>query len=92
MLIYFRTAAACIFFFIFVLCIPTFLAHEIHEQSDNNSLYWKNKLSRTDRPETAKKYIIGFSGMVLQNNCALLKINLWLTGIVLKVSGAFILK
>ncbi|VDN59084.1 unnamed protein product [Dracunculus medinensis] len=80
-----RSTAACIFFFIFVLCIPTFLAHEIHEQSDNNSLDWKNKLSRTDRPETAKKYIIGFSGMVLQNNCALLKINLWLTGIVLKV-------
>ncbi|PIO62572.1 hypothetical protein TELCIR_15864, partial [Teladorsagia circumcincta] len=57
---------------VFVLCIPTLLAHEIIAR-------------RASSPRgLVTQYSIGFSEMVLENGCFLMKGNLWLTGIFLK--------
>ncbi|VDD97736.1 unnamed protein product [Enterobius vermicularis] len=59
-----------------ILCMPTLFAHQIYPQN-NATVSCDQKLSET-------RYSVGFSSLVLKNNCALLKINLWLTGIILK--------
>ncbi|WKX95082.1 hypothetical protein Q1695_011940 [Nippostrongylus brasiliensis] len=58
---------------VFVLCVPTLLAHEITARR-----------AVSTQGEVSKRYSIGFSDMVLENSCLLLKGNLWLTGIFLK--------
>uniref|UniRef100_A0A915CW08 G-protein coupled receptors family 1 profile domain-containing protein n=1 Tax=Ditylenchus dipsaci TaxID=166011 RepID=A0A915CW08_9BILA len=63
---------------VFICCIPTFLAHEIYERLDNNNTI-------------EKLYSIGFSSVFLNDGCALLKFNLWLTGSVLKAAPCFLL-
>lgn len=58
------------------------MAHEIYERNneeDNNSTIPAIKLTNN------KKYSVGFSKVFLDNGCALLKFNLWLTGLLLKV-------
>uniref|UniRef100_A0A915PHV4 G-protein coupled receptors family 1 profile domain-containing protein n=1 Tax=Setaria digitata TaxID=48799 RepID=A0A915PHV4_9BILA len=81
---------------IFILCIPTLLAHDILPQVKNsNSIKLKTTLS-TDSAESnvsyaSTKYIIGFSEMFVSNGCLLLKLNLWLTGIMMKVAPCLLL-
>uniref|UniRef100_A0A1I7YLW7 G_PROTEIN_RECEP_F1_2 domain-containing protein n=1 Tax=Steinernema glaseri TaxID=37863 RepID=A0A1I7YLW7_9BILA len=67
---------------IFLLCIPTYLLHQAIEVA----VYDENGEQR----ETSK-YAIRFSQAFLDNHCALLKMNLWLTGIVLKAVPCFLL-
>lgn len=57
------------------MCVPTLLAHQIDETTRGvtmNGMYYK--------------YSVGFSTLMMQNGCSLMKGNLWLTGIFLKVS------
>uniref|UniRef100_A0AC35GU56 G-protein coupled receptors family 1 profile domain-containing protein n=1 Tax=Panagrolaimus sp. PS1159 TaxID=55785 RepID=A0AC35GU56_9BILA len=70
---------------IFILCIPTFLAHQIYERSDTliKQLHTNQSIEL--------KYSIGFSTNFEANNCQLFKWNLWLTGIVLKAIPCFLL-
>ncbi|VDM36654.1 unnamed protein product [Toxocara canis] len=85
---------------VFVLCIPTLLAHEIYPQK-RSLQYYTTVSDEQHKPTVAYnkeyydntdiKYSIGFSAMFLQNNCALLKMNLWLTGIMLKAVPCFLL-
>ncbi|KAE9415706.1 hypothetical protein Angca_000283, partial [Angiostrongylus cantonensis] len=58
---------------VFVLCVPTLLAHEIIHRN-----------SVSARGTISVRYSIGFSEMMLENGCLLMKGNLWLTGIFLK--------
>ena len=70
-----RTSAIFIALFVFVMCVPTLLAHQIDETNREltvNGMYYK--------------YSVGFSTLMMQNGCLLMKANLWLTGICLKVS------
>lgn len=88
---YFRAISLLIAGAVFALCIPTLLAHDIQPQIPHESRatttdgFHLNILDDTDSPEPVK-YSIGFSKMVTKNNCLLLKLNLWLIGIMLKVS------
>uniref|UniRef100_A0A912M5Z2 G-protein coupled receptors family 1 profile domain-containing protein n=1 Tax=Haemonchus contortus TaxID=6289 RepID=A0A912M5Z2_HAECO len=58
---------------VFVLCIPTLLSHDILARPPDSASGRQTAL-----------YSIGFSEMVLENGCFLMKGNLWLTGIFLK--------
>ncbi|VDM58853.1 unnamed protein product [Angiostrongylus costaricensis] len=58
---------------VFVLCVPTLLAHEIIHRN-----------SVSTQGTILTRYSIGFSEMMLENGCLLMKGNLWLTGIFLK--------
>ncbi|VBB28027.1 unnamed protein product [Acanthocheilonema viteae] len=81
---------------IFALCIPTLLAHDIRPQ-ENNSNFIKSKtvhstdLSISDSSSVSNKYNIGLSKMFIKNDCFLLKLNLWLTGIIMKVIPCILL-
>ncbi|EYC01440.1 hypothetical protein Y032_0107g3802 [Ancylostoma ceylanicum] len=66
-------AAGGIALSVFVLCVPTLLAHEI---------FSRRAISR--HGEITTRYSIKFSEMMLENGCLLMKGNLWLTGIFLK--------
>uniref|UniRef100_A0A914ZQU1 G-protein coupled receptors family 1 profile domain-containing protein n=1 Tax=Parascaris univalens TaxID=6257 RepID=A0A914ZQU1_PARUN len=85
---------------VFILCVPTLLAHEIYSQK--RALQYYTSVADNEHPSSGEynqeyydgadvKYSIGFSAMVLQNNCILLKMNLWLTGIMLKAVPCFLL-
>lgn len=85
---------------VFILCVPTLLAHEIYAQK--RTLQYYTTVTENEHTSSSEynqeyydsvdaKYSIGFSAMVLQNNCMLLKMNLWLTGIMLKVSSTYIM-
>uniref|UniRef100_A0A0N5ATC5 G_PROTEIN_RECEP_F1_2 domain-containing protein n=1 Tax=Syphacia muris TaxID=451379 RepID=A0A0N5ATC5_9BILA len=91
-----RLAVATIAILTLIVCLPTFFAHQIYPQTiyrcyvgqeyteyiefdGNNTVAIK-----CDYRSAETRYSIGFSSLVLKNNCALLKINLWLTGIILK--------
>lgn len=74
-LLFSRTSAIFIALFVFIMCVPTLLAHQIDETTRGvtmNGMYYK--------------YSVGFSTLMMQNGCSLMKGNLWLTGIFLKVS------
>ncbi|CAJ0960359.1 unnamed protein product, partial [Mesorhabditis belari] len=78
-----RTQRACfgsilIAFWVVVLCIPTFLAHQIKSYEPMDE-------------EQEILYNVGFSDMMLTNGCFLMKANLWLTGIFLKAIPCFLL-
>lgn len=73
-----------IFISIFILCLPTFFAHQIFERADFTTAH------KNDKP-LEKKYSIGFSEEFEANNCKLFKMNLWLTGIFLKAVPCFLL-
>ncbi|KAE9554552.1 hypothetical protein FO519_002256 [Halicephalobus sp. NKZ332] len=69
---------------IFILCLPTFFAHQVFERNDI-MVYSKRN------PNYEKKYSISFSEEFEANNCRLFKINLWITGIFLKAVPCFLL-
>ena len=83
-----------------ILCMPTLFAHQIYPQNVyqcfKNGKYQgiydltENATVSCDQKLSETRYSVGFSSLVLKNNCALLKINLWLTGIILKVSNLFL--
>lgn len=56
------------------------MAHEIYERI-NEELTNSTSISLIKN----QKYNVGFSKVFLNNGCALLKFNLWLTGLLLKV-------
>uniref|UniRef100_A0A0R3RYY4 G_PROTEIN_RECEP_F1_2 domain-containing protein n=1 Tax=Elaeophora elaphi TaxID=1147741 RepID=A0A0R3RYY4_9BILA len=81
---------------IFALCIPTLLAHEIRSQEDSLEATESEIIHSTDLPisdsgSVSKKYSIGLSEMFISNDCFLLKLNLWLTGIIMKVIPCILL-
>uniref|UniRef100_A0AC34R955 G-protein coupled receptors family 1 profile domain-containing protein n=1 Tax=Panagrolaimus sp. JU765 TaxID=591449 RepID=A0AC34R955_9BILA len=71
---------------IFLLCIPTFFAHQIFERKDTTMMMIKK-----NKKFIEKKYSIGFSEEFEADNCKLFKMNLWLTGIMLKAVPCFLL-
>ncbi|CAI2335744.1 unnamed protein product [Caenorhabditis sp. 36 PRJEB53466] len=74
------TCAIFIALFVFVMCVPTLLAHQIDETTRGvtiNGMYYK--------------YSVGFSTLMMQNGCFLMKANLWLTGIFLKAIPCMLL-
>ncbi|CAI4223692.1 unnamed protein product [Auanema sp. JU1783] len=73
-------AAIAIVFCVFMLSVPTLLAHQInvHRYLD-------------DVGKMKVKYSIGFSDMMLSDGCFFMKANLWLTGIFLKAIPCFLL-
>jgi len=73
-----------IFISIFILCLPTFFAHQIFERGDFT-------IAHNDDAIIEKKYSIAFSEEFEANNCKLFKMNLWLTGIFLKAVPCFLL-
>uniref|UniRef100_A0A8R1XNE8 G_PROTEIN_RECEP_F1_2 domain-containing protein n=1 Tax=Onchocerca volvulus TaxID=6282 RepID=A0A8R1XNE8_ONCVO len=80
---------------IFALCIPTLLAHDILPQENNSYLIKSTTLptnfSIPDPNLVTDKYTIGLSKMFVSNDCFLLKLNLWLTGIMMKVAPCMLL-
>lgn len=70
-MVYFSVISVAIASVVILLCVPTFLAHEIYEPN----------------PDLPGRFSIGFSSRFTDDGCALLSINLWLTGIMLKVSA-----
>ncbi|VDO77311.1 unnamed protein product [Onchocerca flexuosa] len=77
-------------FAIFTLCIPTLLAHDILPQKNNSYLIKSTtnlptNFSIPDPDSITNKYTIGLSKTFVSNDCFLLKLNLWLTGILMKV-------
>ncbi|CAI5441066.1 unnamed protein product [Caenorhabditis angaria] len=67
-------SALTIAILVFIFCVPTLLAHQILEtqrEVDLSGFYFL--------------YSVGFSDMMKKNHCFLMKGNLWLTGIFLKV-------
>ncbi|EGT44277.1 hypothetical protein CAEBREN_26391 [Caenorhabditis brenneri] len=74
------TSAIFIALFVFIMCVPTLLAHQIDETTRGvsvNGVYYK--------------YSVGFSTLMMQNGCFLMKANLWLTGVFLKVIPCLLL-
>ncbi|CAO4363785.1 hypothetical protein L5515_013020 [Caenorhabditis briggsae] len=74
------TSAIFIALFVFIMCVPTLLAHQIDETTRGVTLtgmYYR--------------YSVGFSTLMLQNGCFLMKGNLWLTGIFLKALPCLLL-
>uniref|UniRef100_A0A8R1DW42 G_PROTEIN_RECEP_F1_2 domain-containing protein n=1 Tax=Caenorhabditis japonica TaxID=281687 RepID=A0A8R1DW42_CAEJA len=75
------TSAILIALFVFVMCVPTLLAHQIDETTRGvtmtGGIYYK--------------YSVGFSTLMMRNGCFLMKANLWLTGIFLKAIPCMLL-
>ncbi|KAK0394625.1 hypothetical protein QR680_000843 [Steinernema hermaphroditum] len=65
---------------IFLLCIPTYLLHSANRV-----------LAENGEAKDPPKYVVTFSEDFIDNHCALLKMNLWLTGIFLKVVPCILL-
>ncbi|OZC11279.1 hypothetical protein X798_01695 [Onchocerca flexuosa] len=83
-------------FAIFTLCIPTLLAHDILPQKNNSYLIKSTtnlptNFSIPDPDSITNKYTIGLSKTFVSNDCFLLKLNLWLTGILMKVTPCILL-
>ncbi|CAJ0566170.1 unnamed protein product, partial [Mesorhabditis spiculigera] len=78
-----RACIGCILLAVWVamLSIPTFLNHQILP-----SYYY---LDENDKKHYL--YQIGFSNMMLDNGCVLMKANLWITGIFMKAIPCFLL-
>ncbi|CAB3405520.1 unnamed protein product [Caenorhabditis bovis] len=72
--------ASLIAMFVFIMCVPTLLAHQINETA-------RGIASRG----FYVKYSVGFSTMMLNHGCLPMKANLWLTGIFLKAIPCFLL-
>uniref|UniRef100_A0A7E4VYZ6 G_PROTEIN_RECEP_F1_2 domain-containing protein n=1 Tax=Panagrellus redivivus TaxID=6233 RepID=A0A7E4VYZ6_PANRE len=77
---------------IFILCVPTFFAHQIFLRDDEFYPSPEASTSTLIRIGTTKvpydnndpKYRLSISTDFEANNCRLLRMNLWLTGIMLK--------
>uniref|UniRef100_A0AAF5PWQ6 G-protein coupled receptors family 1 profile domain-containing protein n=1 Tax=Wuchereria bancrofti TaxID=6293 RepID=A0AAF5PWQ6_WUCBA len=83
-------------FAIFALCIPTLLAHDIVLRENSPHFIELKEIHPTDLSESypssiSNKYSIGLSKMFVSNDCFLLKLNLWLTGIIMKVIPCILL-
>ncbi|KAK6104189.1 Serpentine type 7TM GPCR chemoreceptor Srw family protein [Brugia pahangi] len=83
-------------FAIFALCIPTLLAHDIVLQENSPHFIGLKEIHPTDLSESdsssiSNKYSIGLSKMFVNNDCFLLKLNLWFTGIMMKVIPCILL-